>query len=150
MKTLYIMIGLPGSGKSTYAENICARNRTTLVSTDEIRRELWGSAADQQRGDEVFNEAYRRIEIALVAGDDVVFDATNLKGRNRRYLCRRFRPIAEEIKAIYIKASIETCIAADSLRARKVGAEVITRMAGTMTEPSLEEGFDSIEIKERA
>lgn len=146
MSKLIIMVGLPGSGKSTYATKYTTKDRTTLVSTDEIRRELYGNPETQGNAQEVFNEAYRRIEIALRAGDTVVFDATNLKARNRRYLINKYRPIADTIIAEYINTPIDECIMRDELRSRTVGYEVIQRMARGMTEPRLDEGFDLLHI----
>lgn len=146
MSKLIIMVGLPGSGKSTYATKYTTKDRTTLVSTDEIRRELYGNPETQGNAQEVFNEAYRRIEIALRAGDTVVFDATNLKARNRRYLINKYRPIADTIIAEYINTPIDECIMRDELRSRTVGYEVIQRMARGMTEPRLDEGFDLVHI----
>lgn len=146
MSKLVIMVGLPGSGKSTYATKYTTQDRTTLVSTDEIRRELYGNPETQGNAQDVFNEAYRRIEIALRAGDTVVFDATNLKARNRRYLINKYRPIADTIIAEYINTPIDECIMRDELRSRSVGYEVIQRMARGMTEPRLDEGFDLVHI----
>ena len=146
MSKLVIMVGLPGSGKSTYTAKYETQDHTTIVSTDEIRRELYGNPETQDNAQEVFDEAYRRIEIALRAGDTVVFDATNLKARNRRYLCNRFRPIVDTIIAEYINTPIEKCIHRDELRSRTVGYEVIQRMARGMTEPRLDEGFDLVHI----
>ena len=146
MSKLIIMVGLPASGKSTQTIKYANQNRTTIVSTDEIRRELYGNPETQGNGQDVFNEAYRRIEIALRAGDTVVFDATNLKARNRRYLCNRFRPIADSIIAEYMAVGVDECIARDERRSRTVGAEVIQRMAKTMSEPSLDEGFNLVHI----
>lgn len=146
MSKLIIMVGLPGSGKSTYTAKYETQNHITIVSTDEIRRELYGNPETQGNGQEVFNEAYRRIEIALRAGDTVIFDATNLKARNRRCLCNRFRPLADSIVAEYMATPIEECIARDELRSRTVGYEVIQRMARSMTEPRLDEGFDLVHI----
>lgn len=146
MSKLVIMVGLPGSGKSTYATKYTTQDRTTIVSTDEIRRELYGNPETQGNAQDVFNEAYRRIEIALRAGDTVVFDATNLKTRNRRYLINKYRPIADTIIAEYINTPIDECIMRDELRSRTVGYEVIQRMARGMTEPRLDEGFDLVHI----
>lgn len=146
MSKLIIMVGLPGSGKSTYTAKYETQNHTTIVSTDEIRRELYGNPETQGNGQDVFNEAYRRIEIALRAGDTVVFDATNLKARNRKYLCNRFRPIADTIVAECINTPVDECIVRDALRSRSVGYDVILRMARGASEPRLDEGFDLVHI----
>ena len=146
MSKLIVMVGLPASGKSTYTSKYENQNRLSIVSTDDIRQELYGNPEIQDNGQEVFDLAYQRIEMCLRAGDTVVFDATNLKARNRKYLCKRFRPIADIIIAVYLDVSVDECIARDEHRHRTVGAEVIKRMAASMTIPRLDEGFDLIEI----
>ena len=43
MPKLYVMCGISGSGKSTYAKQLknSAHKRTIIVSTDELRDALW-------------------------------------------------------------------------------------------------------------
>ena len=40
---LYILIGIPGSGKTYYANKFLNKTNTVIVSTDEIRKELTGT-----------------------------------------------------------------------------------------------------------
>ena len=40
---LYIMCGLPASGKTTKAKEIVAEEGTEYVSSDEIRKELYAT-----------------------------------------------------------------------------------------------------------
>ena len=37
---LYLMMGIPGSGKSTYAKQFALRNKIQYISRDEIRFSL--------------------------------------------------------------------------------------------------------------
>ena len=57
MPKLYVMCGISGSGKSTYAKSIqsSARNRTIIVSNDELRTMLYGNASDQTETELIFN-----------------------------------------------------------------------------------------------
>ena len=41
MSNFYMMVGLPGSGKTTFAHNI--EKGAVVISSDTIRKELWGS-----------------------------------------------------------------------------------------------------------
>lgn len=80
---LMVLAGLPGCGKSTYA---CALGDSwTVVSTDEIREELFGSreASWEVEGaqDRVFELFHHRIYQAIEDGENVVADATNLTMR---------------------------------------------------------------------
>ena len=42
MTKLFLMIGLPASGKSTLAEQIAKSEDAEIVSSDNIRKELYG------------------------------------------------------------------------------------------------------------
>ena len=81
MPKLYVMCGISGSGKSTYAKSIqsSAQNRTIIISTDELRAMLYGDASDQTDPELIFNMAYSMIQMLLERNYDVIFDAMNLK-----------------------------------------------------------------------
>ena len=70
---LYIMVGIPGSGKSTFIERH-KKEDDIVISTDEIRKEL-GDVSDQSKNAKVFEIAYDRLN---KADRDTYFDATNL------------------------------------------------------------------------
>ena len=81
MNTLYITIGISGSGKSTFCNKLKEIEGKTLkiVSTDGIRKELFNDETEQKQNGLVFKTAYNRIVKYLTQGYDVVFDATNLR-----------------------------------------------------------------------
>ena len=52
---LILLVGIPGSGKTTYAEKYIKKHSDTLhLSSDMIREELWGNEAIQGDNNEVF------------------------------------------------------------------------------------------------
>lgn len=81
--TIYIMAGIPGSGKSTWAAAERERRNAVIVSRDGIRAMLTGS--DQKMaGDKDFEELVTRIETesvaeAVKAGRNVILDACNTR-----------------------------------------------------------------------
>lgn len=77
---LTIMCGLPGSGKSTYAQKLPGK----YVSTDAIREFVTGSATCREHDRLVFTLAREMVKYYLKGGEDVVFDATNLTCSERR------------------------------------------------------------------
>ena len=76
---LYIMIGLPGSGKDTIAKQIQAvdRLKNVVLSSDNIRMELFGWE-DQSKNGRVFEEMNKRCKEYLYKGFNVIYNATNL------------------------------------------------------------------------
>lgn len=60
MSTVYMLAGIPGSGKSHYAKECCKRHRAVLVATDSIRERLFGSEARQKTRTWCFSRPMRR------------------------------------------------------------------------------------------
>ena len=137
MNKLYTMIGIPGSGKSTIAKQI---PNAVVISSDAIRKELYGAEEIQGNGKQVFDLVYKRIGEELAKGNDVVFDATNLTPRARKAV---FRFSAEHI-ALFVDTLLGKCLKRNAARERKVPKEVIYRMHHNLVYPSKEEGFSKI------
>lgn len=91
---LYIMAGVPGCGKTTWARNFFKDYQRQ--STDEIREELWpGEPYESLRNAIVFATFHERLGDMLYKGGDVVADATSLSAPEREKL----RAIAAEHNA---------------------------------------------------
>lgn len=139
-----MLIGLPGSGKSTIAHKYID-NSAIILSSDEIREELFGDASIQKDPQKVFSLMEERTLEALNKGFDVCYDATNLTRKNRANILSKL-PLGTKKRAIIVFCPIELCIVRDAARDRTVGAEVINRMAKSFQVPYYDEGFDSIVI----
>jgi predicted kinase len=149
MKELYrptfiMLVGIPGSGKSTYAK-YSMNESTKYFSSDAIRKELWGDENCQQEHYKVFNLMQERTLEALKNGYDVIYDATNLTRKSRRGIMNLL-PTYVKAKCIIVWASIEECIKRDTERERSVGEEVIKTMCRRFEAPFYDEGFDEIEL----
>jgi len=81
---LYILMGIPGCGKSTWARNFFRDYQ--IVSSDGIRAEKFPGPYDQTKNEEVFAEFHRRIDHSLLKGSAVVADATSLSSFARQKL----------------------------------------------------------------
>lgn len=140
-----MLVGVPGSGKTTLAEFLSGNN-TVHLSSDSIREELFGDASCQRNHTEVFDLMHERTLEALTAGYDVIYDATNISRQSRK-------AILEQLPAHVIKecnivwAPIEVCVERDKARTRTVGKEVIDRMLKRFDAPFYDEGFDYIRVK---
>jgi len=87
---LVLLIGAPGSGKSTFATRLIAHqhlDKEAYISNDVIAKELFGVTVD--RGDKdgaIFAKQDRRIAAQLKAGKVAIVDATNVKPEARARL----------------------------------------------------------------
>lgn len=143
MSILYVMVGLPGSGKSTIAKGM---HGIKIVSSDSIREELYGDESIQGDGKVVFSILNKRVLTELEKDNNVVIDATCTRRKDRVALCKRFRGVASSIVAIYVATPLEQCKERNAKRDRVVPEEVIDRMYEALRDkqPILNEGFDSI------
>ena len=106
MADFYMYIGLPGSGKSTAA---AAQKGATIISSDAIRGELYGDENIFGKRDEVFGLMLCRTREALLRGETVCYDATNLASRRRRGLLEQL-PKGTKKHAIVVWARYSTCL----------------------------------------
>ena len=149
MPKLYVMCGISGSGKSTYAKSIqsSARNRTIIISTDELRAMLYGNASDQTDPELIFNMAYFMIQMLLERDYDVIFDARNLKTRTRKGLIYQFHCIAT-MGCVVCNVSAEEACHRQTLRERHVPEDIVFAQSKRMSIPTYNEGWDFITYNE--
>lgn len=147
-KELIMLIGLPGSGKSTWAKNYKEENKNVIiVSSDAIREEL-GLENTAEHNKICFDEVEKRTIKGMKNGFKVIVDATNLNYKKRMQFLRRVCPKNEEIiaEAVVIATSYENCLKRNSERDRVVPEEVIKRMRESFNFPLFNEGFYDIRI----
>ena len=87
MRTLLLLSGLPGSGKSTWSRQYKRLHPSAkIVSSDEIRKEFFGTTAnfsDEARVWSTFLDRLKRF--GKQEGAIVIADSTNLNNHYRRY-----------------------------------------------------------------
>ena len=142
-KKFIMMIGLPGSGKSTIARGLAEENDVVYLSSDDIRKELSGNEENQNINTEVFETMRKRTLQALNDGKHVVYDATNINSKKRKGLLTQLPKKVEKI-AYYIATSYKNTLEQNSKRERIVPKEVIDRMYKTFQIPIYSEGWDKI------
>ena len=140
---LTILVGLPSSGKSTYAESIKDIFDYVVISSDAIREEI-SFYEDQSKNAEVFQILHKRVDEALGDGKNVIVDATNINIKSRRPLIELGKKHEAIISAIVFVTPLGTCYLTDVDRPHPVGRDVITKMLRKFECPFYEEGFDDI------
>lgn len=83
--TLILTIGLPGSGKSTFARRLAPQIEAVILESDALRRLLFEtprfSRSESRHLFDALHEAARQL---LGAGRNVIIDATSLSEADRR------------------------------------------------------------------
>lgn len=146
---LVMMIGLPGSGKSTEAEAIQRRRREMdfqIHSSDALRAELYGDESTQGDNNALFEELHRRIFADLNAGKNVIYDATNLNKKRRVQFIREAWMTGAICMAALCILPYEICLERNAKRERVVPIEAMEKMYRSFQPPHIDEGFDEIYI----
>lgn len=142
---LEILIALPGAGKSTYAKNILKEDSSVIiVSSDAIRKELYGSEEDQSHNQEVFNEVFKRTRAAIKDNKHCIIDATNLSRKRRIAFLKQFNNC--EKRATIFAIPFEVCWEHNIFRGRIVPQYAMNKMYRSFQPPHYAEGFSDIKI----
>jgi len=144
-RTLVVLCGVAGSGKSTFARKFF--KRTQIVSSDHCRAMISDNPANQAVSKHAFELFYFIIEKRLLVGRLTVADATSLSKETRRQLIEIARKYGFKVVIIIFDIPIEICIERDSKRPRKVGEQVIRNQYANFIEAKKSiptEGFDEI------
>ena len=150
MANLFIMMGAPGAGKSTFIKNSMAE--CIVVSRDKIRFSMVKEDEPYfSKEKEVYKEFIRLINEHLSKNCDVVADATHLNTASRNKLINCITAPNVNIHVVWIKTTLETCLKQNELRKGTrayVPPSVITKMHNSIEKPEFEEGISSLYVFE--
>ena len=144
MPTLYVMCGIPASGKSRYAKLLAEEIDGVVVSSDGIRAEWYGSEEIQGDPNKIFREVELRCKNALGAGRFVIMDATNMNAKKRTNFLKRM-PECKKV-CVVMAVPFDVCVKRDEERSRHVGPAVMEKMRKNFQMPYYNEGWDHIEV----
>lgn len=144
--TAYIMVGAPGSGKTTYANELAESENAIVISGDDIRAELYGDASIQSDWAEIWDEIDTRVSEAC--GMSVILDGTHCREDYRAEAITLLRSYGyDKVEAIVMDATLATCLARNFKRERNVPDYVVKQMHSDLQQslPTItDEDFDSI------
>ncbi len=146
-RTLVVLCGVAGSGKSTFAKKFF--KRTQIISPDHCRAMISDNPANQAVSKHAFDLFYFIIEKRLLVGRLTVADATSLSKETRRQLIEIARKYGFRVVIVIFDIPAEICIERDQKRPRKVGEQVIRNQYVNFIEAKRSiptEGFDGIFI----
>ena len=148
MSKFIMLVGLPAVGKDTWAREYIKEHPYTVIhSSDDIREELYGDASHQGSPIKVFELMRSRTLRDLRAGKDVIYNATNIKYKDRKSIMSQVLKVTDA--TCYCKifvAPVEVCKERNVARERVVPDFVYDRMLQNFQMPFYNEGFEDIEV----
>jgi predicted kinase len=151
----YMMIGVPGSGKSTYAKNLIKyvndidkKQNIVCISRDEIRFSLLKEGdAYFSKENQVYKIFVQKIRENLKAGNDVIIDATHMTWGSRHKMFKNLANIKNlEIIGVWMHIPFSKCYENNNRREglAKVPEDTLKNMIEHFEKPEIKEGFTEI------
>jgi predicted kinase len=138
MLRLTVLMGAPGSGKSTYAK----RSGANVVTTDGVRERA------QTRAD-TLHDAYRQINQHLAAGRDVVFDTTGSNPAVRKAAVGIARKHGAQVDAHVLDTPLQQCLDTQRGRSCPVSEADVRRVHAAVPRSAAQlkqEGFAHVRV----
>jgi len=128
-KRIYLMVGIPGSGKTTTAIKTSEKINAKILHRDELKtvKKILELAYDE-----------------LKTHDNVIIDACNVDYLSRKVYIEFANIHKYNITAISVITDVAVAIERDALRPKPVGKLVIRNISKRFKKPMRNEGFDEL------
>ncbi len=150
MPTLYMLVGVPGSGKSTYIKN---NNLGVVLSTDDFIERV----ADSQNS--TYNDVFKSniktatsvmnemLKTAVAEERNIVWDQTNLTVSSRKNKLSRIPDTYKKIAVVFPTPNNEELQRRLNSRPGKtIPYHIMKSMINNLQYPSKDEGFDEVVV----
>lgn len=145
---VHMMIGIQGSGKTTFSNELAKSINAEIVSTDLVRIANPGISEDL-----VWPYVYKKVAECIKAEKEVIFDATSITPKVRKRFIDNveLHNVKCEIIAYFFDVDKNICAARVEKRNNdntqiNIPIEVIYSYSERLVPPTLEEGFIAIKI----
>ena len=148
MAKIIMLIGIPGSGKTTYSKDLSLEYNAKVISSDKVRQTYVG--IDEK---DVFPTVYKLTIEEIKNGQNVILDATHItpKVRKRSFDTLDQYNVPYEKIAIYVDTPVDECVRRVEKRNQDpnelfLPLEVIESYGKNIIPPTKEEGFVEIKV----
>lgn len=150
--TVYVAVGAPGSGKSTWwekgiSEGLIPKKNSFRINMDTIRKDLTGDINDQSQNGLVAEIAHSQLLNCLSNKIPVIYwDNTSARPKFRKAIIKEARKANYRCVAIFFNLKFDTIIKRNNLRDRVVPEQIIQKMYDSiqLNQPTMDEGYDNI------
>lgn len=145
---IYMLVGIQGSGKSTFAKKMAEEKKISIISTDHVRQTNPGISESL-----VWPTVYKQVYVACKQNRDAIFDATSITKKVRKRFFDEVNDlgITPEVTVINFIEDVELCVKRVEERNKDINQlflppDVVRSYAEKKEEPELDEGFKEIII----
>ncbi len=151
MKTIYLMCGIPGIGKSSWLAANRKQENSLVVSRDVIRKKMVGGDAYFSKEKEVFNAFVQQIKDAINSSfvEYIYIDATHVNKAGRAKVLNRLDLAGCRVIAVDFGNDVNKALIQNELRFQDkfayVPSSAIENMAASYEAPTAaEHGIDEV------
>lgn len=139
MSTVYVLSGLPGSGKSTYAVKLATELNAVVHHYDDIP-----GANRKDTMKQSYKEFWKRIREDLSNGNTVIADGIHTSKALRRNMLDAVADIECQKVLVVMNTSLDECIRRNENREKPLSKLCILAIHANQETPTLNEGWDEI------
>lgn len=151
MPKLFMLVGIPGSGKSTWIKNQSLTDDAIILSTNnyiEDKALSEGKTYSQAFEDHIFDAVSQMeddLKYAMQHGKDIIWDQTNLTAKSRRIKLQKVPGSYEKIAVVFdVPSDIKERLAKRESTGKIIPKEVINNMVESYEQPTRFDGFDKV------
>ena len=151
MATIHMLIGIPGSGKSTYSKSTLTKkyDKAVYIASDKVRDDN-----PNLKEEEIWPEIYRLCVNALNNDLDIIYDATNITVNVRNRFKNKLKELnvkEYDMIAYYFPTNPNICYERVKIRntlpnERFLPEDVVLSYGDKIIAPTIEEGFKEIVV----
>lgn len=140
--TLYLMLGMPGAGKTTAATLITELTGAHHLWADQLRRTMFGAPTySEPENDQLYSRMNHEAAALLASGHSVVFDTSFNHQRDREHLYNIAKQANADVQLLWV--TIDEATARE--RATNNAHQQATRALGDMSQADFERLRDKLE-----
>lgn len=152
-RTAIITVGIPASGKSTFAAHMVAAGVVDVdINLDDCRAAICGDAANQAATQQAVSLHTAKVDQAIANGDSMVISDTNLNPMFLLPLVQKLKASGFQVNGVVFNTSFDTCVSRNQNRDRVVDHNVMVRLQGFFNDFVANHidniGFDQVVFKQ--